>query len=246
MEQYVRQAMQVGLSEIGFAEHAPIVEPRERNYAMTAPNLPVYQKAVEKLQEQFKGITIRIGLEADYFPGFEEKTRAILETYPYDYVIGSIHFIEGWGFDDPNERSRWNDQNIDRVYEDYYGLLRRSAESRLFDIMGHVDLVKKFGHRPSSNLTHEIQKTAEVFKKTGVAIEINTSGLRKPVGEIYPSLAALMIYQKAGVPITFGSDAHTAADVGRDFDKAIALAKAAGYTEFLNFKNRKIERKFSF
>lgn len=112
----------------------------------------------------------------------------------------------------------------------------------MFDIMGHVDLVKKFGHRPSQDMTNEIEKTAKVFKETGVAVEINTAGLRKPVKEIYPSLAALKIYCKAGVPLTFGSDAHDPQDVGRDYDKAMDLAKSAGYKEYILFKQRKIER----
>jgi histidinol-phosphatase (PHP family) len=109
--------------------------------------------------------------------------------------------------------------------------------------MGHVDLVKKFGNRPTEDLTGEIEETAQVFKKAGMAIEINTSGLRKPVQEMYPSPGALKIYQKAGVALTFGSDAHDPKDVGKDFDKAIALAHSVGYKEYLIFKQRKVEKK---
>lgn len=108
--------------------------------------------------------------------------------------------------------------------------------------MGHVDLVKKFGHRPSADMTGEVEATAKVFKDSGVTVEINTSGLRKPVKEIYPSLDCLRIYAKAGVPVTFSSDSHEPGDVGRDYDKAADLARAAGYTEYNVFKARKIER----
>jgi len=113
----------------------------------------------------------------------------------------------------------------------------------MFNIIAHADLVKKFGHRPTQDLTKEVQKTAEAFKKAGVAIEINTSGLRKPVKEIYPTLEDLKVYCAAGVPITFGSDSHAPSEVAMDFDKAVDLAKAAGYKEYLLFAGRKITRK---
>jgi histidinol-phosphatase (PHP family) len=120
--------------------------------------------------------------------------------------------------------------------------LRKSAESKLFDIMGHVDLVKKFGHRATEDMTGEVEETARVFRSTGMTVEINTSGLRKPVGEIYPAASILKIYAKAGVPITFSSDSHDPQDVGRDYDKAAALAKEAGYKEYRVFKRRKVAR----
>ena len=125
---------------------------------------------------------------------------------------------------------------------DYYALLRQSAQSKLFDIMGHVDLVKKFGHKPTEDMTEEITKTAKVFKESGVAVEINTSGLRKPCKEMYPALNCLKIYAKAGIPLTFGSDAHNPKHVGADFKSAVVLAKRAGFKECVTFKNRKIEQ----
>ncbi|MFC1510680.1 histidinol-phosphatase, partial [Candidatus Omnitrophota bacterium] len=118
--------------------------------------------------------------------------------------------------------------------------LRAAASSGLFDIMAHVDLVKKFGHRPTVDMTDEIQKTAESFKAAGVAIEVNSSGLRKPVGEIYPSLDNLIIYCNAGVPLVFGSDSHAPNQVACDFDQALALALEAGYKEHVIFEKRKI------
>lgn len=103
--------------------------------------------------------------------------------------------------------------------------------------------LRSFGHRPKSDMTTEIMVTAEVFQAAGVAIEINTAGLRKPVNEMYPSLAALRIYCQQGVPLTFGSDAHAPKDVGAAFDQAAQLALEAGYTEYVTFKQRKIERR---
>ncbi len=241
--EYARHAREVGLEEIGFSDHAPLVSHEDPSITMNIKQLPRYHRMIEEVQKKYTPLRIKIALEADFIPGYEKKTKAILKGYPYDYVIGSVHFINQWGFDDPSERERWQEKDINQVYHDYYDLLRKSAASGLFDIIGHADLVKKFGHRASEDMTEEVKKTAKVFKKAGVAVEINTAGLRKPVGEMYPAADCLKIYQAAGVPLTFGSDAHDPKDVGKDFDQAMTLASAVGYKEYLIFKQRKVERK---
>ena len=241
--EYAEQAIKVGLKEIGFSDHAPFVHKVDPRVTMNHQQLPDYYHMMEDVKEKYKGrLEIKIAIEADFIPGYESKTKVVLEDYPYDYVIGSVHFIKEWGFDDPAERSKWDEQDVNGVYHDYYDLLRRSAQSGLYDIMAHVDLVKKFGHRATEDMTGEVQKTAKVFKDCGVAIEINTAGLRRPVQEIYPALSALKIYAQAGVPLTFGSDAHKPNEVGCDFDLAVELAKQAGYKEYVLFRKRKIER----
>lgn len=239
--EYVEQALAAGLAIIGFSDHAPLLISHHPPYTMSSDELPVYHGLIQDVQRRYSNISIRLGIEADYFPGREEETRQMLAGYPYDYVIGSVHFINGWAFDDPDTRQRklWEVKEVDNVYREYFRHLRLAAESGLYNIMGHIDLVKKFGHRPKSDLTDEIIQTAKTFRKTGVAIEINTSGLRKPVKEIYPSMDYLKICCGEKVPITFGSDAHDPKDVGRDFDKAVAWAKEAGYSEYLIFENGK-------
>lgn len=242
--EYVLCALQAGLHEIGFSDHAPLVAYQDPKIAMSLEQLPDYHRMIGDVQKEFsKKITIKIALEADFIKGLEHKTKEILSAFPYDYAIGSVHYLGEWGFDNPEDLHSWDGKNVDDVYRRYYEHLRLSAQTRLFDIMGHVDLVKKFGHRAQADMTAEIKKTAEVFKACGVAVEINTAGLRKPVAEIYPSLDALKIYCAAGVPLTFGSDAHKPQEVGKDFDKAYDWARAAGYKEYLVFKQRKIERK---
>lgn len=241
--EYALQAVRIGLEEIGFSDHAPMVFGSMPGVTMEPEDLPTYYKMMESVRDEFKDrLRIKIGIEADFIPGYEEKTRFLLDQYPYDYVLGAVHFIKEWGFDNPAERSKWDAKDINQVYADYFELLRQSALTNFFNIIAHCDLVKKFGHRPTDDIASEVRKTAEVFRFTGVSIEINTSGLRKPVKEMYPSLDHLKIYCKQKVPLTFGSDAHDPKDVGKDFTNAVNLAKAAGYSEYVTFKNRKIDR----
>lgn len=241
--EYVEHAIKMGLDEMGFSDHAPFIKGPLPGITMNRDELPLYLKMIQDVRDRYKNdIAIKIALEADYIPGWEDQTSKMIYEYPYDYIIGSVHFIGEWAFDDPAVRATWDQADVNRVYRSYYKLLQESAKSGLFDVIGHCDLVKKFGHRPTVDLTEEIRQTAEVFKKSGVAIEINTSGLRKPVREMYPALANLKIYREAGVPLTFGSDSHQPEDVGRDFDKALLLAQEAGYTEYVTFKDRQVEK----
>lgn len=238
---YAQHAVKAGLTQIGFSDHAPLLSHKDPTITMDLAELPAYHRMIEGVRLEFKDtLKVLVGIEADYIPGFEEQTRALLAGYPYDYVIGSVHFIEKWGFDDPIQMKEWDIRDVNEVYRDYNRLLRQSAQADMFDILAHIDLVKKFDFRPTVDMTGEIEENARVFKKSGVVIEINTSGLRKPVQEIYPSLHDLKLYCAQGIPITFGSDAHRPQDVGSHFDKGVELALAAGYTEYVLFEKRKI------
>jgi len=240
-QDYARHAVDIGLLEIGFSDHAPLFSHKDATITMDHSQLPIYHHMVESLRAEFADqLLIRLGIEADYMPGYEDRTKSMLSAYPYDYVIGSVHFLEKWGFDDPIQLKEWDNHDVNNVYREYYRLLRKSALSRMFDILGHVDLVKKFDFRPTEDMQAEIEENARVFKKTGVVIEINTSGLRKPAKEIYPSQEHLKLYCEKGIPITFGSDSHRPEDVGRDFDKGREWAMAAGYKEYVLFEKRNI------
>src|SRR5680860_1915085 len=111
--------------------------------------------------------------------------RDSLDSFPFDYVIGSVHFLDGWGFDDPRQRDTWTGRDIGEVYERYFELVAEAAETETFTILGHLDLVKKFGHRPERPLAEAARSLVERVARTGVAVEVNTAGLRKPVAEAY-------------------------------------------------------------
>ncbi len=243
VEEYVAEAKKKKLKEIGFSDHLPFVTHRDAQYTMDLPELPDYHRDIERARDRHAAeLTIKIGIEADYMEGQTGKIGKLLSEYPYDFVIGSVHFIKKWAFDDPREQEKWKNANVDEISRRYYDLLKAAAGAGIYDIMGHVDLVKKFGHRSSEDLTPLVEEAGEAFKKAGVSVEINTSGLRKPVKEIYPTPAILKIYRRHGVPITFSSDAHAPGDVGADFDQAASLAREAGYKEYVSYSKRKIER----
>jgi histidinol-phosphatase (PHP family) len=243
MADYVRKAISCELDEMGFSDHLPLRGDRgkELGLAMALAELPDYVNEVLELRKSFPEIRIKLGIEADYTPDTVSYTGDLLKKHNFDYVIGSVHYIGEWAFDHPGERNKWDSKDVDLVYKEYFGLLRKSASTLLFDIIGHCDLVKKFGDRPENELSEDLENTAKVFKECGVAVEINTSGLRKPVNEIYPSVEILKVYKKYDIPIVFGSDAHTPDDVGKNLDKAMLLAGEAGYREFVTFENRNMQ-----
>lgn len=242
MEEYVQRAIALGLREIGFSDHLHLYflprEQRDPTLAMAEEELPEYVDSVLQLRRQYPQIPIRLGVEADYFPSHEDALARILEPYPWDYVYGSVHFIGGWGFDDPKHIDRYADWDIDELYRTYFDLVRGAAATGLFDIIGHLDVVKKFGHRPAADPAGLFTAVAAALRDAGVCIEVSTAGLRKPVGEIYPGPALLAECACQGVPASLGSDAHQPSEVGIDFDRALEALGAAGYREINAFQRR--------
>ncbi|MBF7083264.1 histidinol-phosphatase HisJ family protein [Desulfallas sp. Bu1-1] len=240
MHEYVEKALELGLREIGFADHIPMywLEENERDpsLAMSPERLPEYVAEVERLRSYYRGITIKLGIEVDFIPGYEDEARRVLDAYPFDYVLGSVHYIDGWGFDNPAYIEEYKNHDIDELYRKYFKLVQQAARSGLFNVMAHPDLIKKFGYRPKGDLRELYAETAWVFAESGVCIEINTAGLRAPVEEIYPGLILLQECRKRGVPVTTGSDAHVPDQVGYRFDRALSLLTGTGYTKVLFFQ----------
>ncbi len=240
MWEYVEKALVLGLPEIGFADHIPMYwlndQDRDPGIAMSLEVLAEYVAEVEKLRVAYPDIPIKLGIEADYIPGFEAELTKILDSYPFDYVLGSVHYIDGWGFDNPAYLKRYKYYNIDDLYCRYFSLVQQAARCGLFNVLAHPDLIKKFGYRPQGDMREVYDKTAYAFAEAGVGAEINTAGLRVPAKEIYPALGLLQAFHKYAVPVTTGSDAHEPEQVGYEFDIVRPLLEEVGYSKVLYFK----------
>jgi len=237
---YARRALEVGLTEIGFSDHSPMARDDFDDWRMFASQLEEYVEKVRKAQRDLPQLAIRLALEVDYLPGHEDWIRELAAKYPWDYFIGSVHYVsDAWVIDHPKQISEWKKRDAHEVWLAYFDRLTLAAESGLFQIIGHADLPKKFGHRPPHNSTPLYEKFLTAAKKSNCAIELNTAGLRKDCKEIYPSREILRLAFDKGVPITFGSDAHAPTEVGLNFAEAMQLARSVGYKECCRWVQRR-------
>jgi histidinol-phosphatase (PHP family) len=236
---YAAKAVAGGLTEIGFSDHSPMAQDDFDDWRMRLDQLEEYVEAVRAAQQDFPQLTIRLALEVDYLAGQEDWIRDLASRHPWDYFIGSVHYISnGWDIDNPHKLSRWKDRDAYEVWAEYFDCLTQAANSGLFEIIGHADLPKKFGFVPDRDCTALFQTFLSAANRSGCAIELNTAGLRKECREIYPSRHILELARQTGVPITFGSDAHAPGEVGMNFAEALQLASDLGYTESCRFEQR--------
>ena len=232
---YARIAIDRGLDEICCTDHAPLGN-RDTDWTMKLADLDTYVELVRDAQLQFPQISIKLGLEVDFFPGREDWIRELAGMYPWDFILGSVHFIG----DFPVDRSAadWKDQDVDKRWQQYFQLLEQAAATQLFDSLAHPDLPKKFGFQPKA---FDCRPALRAVQAAGCAVEVSTAGLRKPCREIYPTEEFLRLARQLDIPITFGSDAHIPQDTGVDFNKAVALARRCGYDKLCRFTQRKRE-----
>ena len=238
---YKAEATKRKIPEICFADHVPSPDGYDPSHRMEISQIQEYRSMITSLQDGH-GPGVLFGIEADYYEGCETFLREWLPEQHFDYVLGSVHFIERWGFDNPAERHIWDSVDVTATWRTYFDLIGSLADSCLFDAAAHLDLPKKFGHRPSDNDLKEMAKPVlDRIAKADMGIELNTSGLKKPVSEIYPSPLILSLAFERDIPICFGSDAHRPSEVGNNFDNALRLAREAGYTRFFKISQRKKE-----
>lgn len=240
-EAYIDAAIAAGLSEYGVSDHAPQRPEPYDDWRMLEAELPAYFDWIGRARAHAAGrIPVRAGLECDWLEGCGGWIESLASRYPWDYLIGSVHYLGTWDFDNPKWLgSVWKDVDIDDVWARYWAAYARMAESGLFDILGHPDLIKKFGHLPTGDLARFYEPALDAIAASGCAIEINTAGWSKPCEEAYPSLAFLELACSAGIPLVISTDAHSPAEVGRDYERGIALAKEAGYVETQLFEQRR-------
>jgi histidinol-phosphatase (PHP family) len=233
-ELYVERARELGIDEIGFSEHVYHFGPTRDFWDIPwmlercTDDLDEYVDAV--LEAKRRGLPVKLGLEVDYFPGLEERMSGLLAPYPWDYLLGSVHYVDGRAVDQPPGLAE--ELGPARAWERYYDWLTRLAASGLVDVLAHPDLVKIYGHR------HPWDWSALLDALDGVCLEISAAGLRKPVGELYPDAALLDQAHEAGVGVTLACDAHEPQHVGRDLDRAVEHARAAGYETVTVFDRR--------
>ncbi len=232
-----------GLVEIGFSDHLTLHPSYPSvDWSLAEGELGAYVEEILALAAAAppSGPAVRLGLEADFVPASVGRLRALLAAHPFDYVIGSVHFVGDFPVD--TEASRWEALPPDRrdeTWAAYWRAVSDMAAARLFDIAGHLDLPKKFGHRPSADLTAERDAALDALAAAGMTIELNTSGWSYPAAEAYPAMAILRAARERDIPVIVTADAHRPAHLSRDFDRAARCLREAGYDSVVRFQGRR-------
>ena len=226
----IERAIAVGLAEIGIADHISPVQPTP----WQMPTIPFaelerYVAEVRDAASRYDEITVLLGIEADYLPEHEEHLRTLIDAWPFDYVIGGVHMVDGFDFNDPAMRHhpRWSD--TDTLFAAYYETVRRGAEFGGFDIIAHLDYIGLWGHTSGAAVDDAIDTSLDAIAASGAAIELNTDRFSDPAGVMYPSSDLLRAARARGVPLVISSDAHAAEQVGLLWDEALERAAEAGF-----------------
>jgi histidinol-phosphatase (PHP family) len=241
VEEYVSRALELGFDEIGCSDHAPLPGNYDEEHRMTLEEYySQYAPRVTEVTEQYEAkIRVRRGIEADYLVWAGEWNSKFIAENDFDFVIGSVHFIGPRGEEKPLFGREYEQSEIEALYEGYYLELARSARSGLFDIIGHCDIVKKFGSFSTKHIDELIWEAMQQIKKSDLCIEINTSGFRRPEQETYPGEKILTIARDLKIPMTLGSDAHKPEQVGLHFGIGIGLIEKYGSGRVSIFDRRK-------
>jgi len=240
----VKAAARAGLSEVGISDHL-VIHPAGRTFkwAMPLKRLGEYVAAVRRAAQAAR-LPVRLGIEADFFAATVARTRRLLDRHPFDFVIGSVHFAGGFLVD--KSRKSWAELTPARreaKWRTYWRSVSALARSRAFDIVGHLDVPKRFGFRMQEEAPRAALLALDAIAESGMALELNTAGWRHPAREAYPSPALLRAARERGIPILISADAHSPADIARSFGPARRLAREAGYARTVRFADRK--RSFS-
>lgn len=256
IEQYVRCARANGVDVVVFTEHLfrfreayalldgwwdadpnPQLAAATRAYWEDHINLslPAYVRLIEEAKAD--GLPVRLGMELDWIPGRAEELRALLAPYAWDCVLGSVHWLGAFLIDDEASLPEWRRRDVAAVWDEYGQLVEELAGAGLVDVLAHPDVVKVFGFRPADERPLR-ERLVRAAAANGLALEINTNGLRKPVAEMYPHPDVLPAARAAGVPVTLASDAHVPERLGAWFDEAITAARAAGYQGYAAYDRR--------
>ncbi len=240
-EEYLAAAQKARLAYWGVSDHFPAPAGYDAEFRMAPDDLPRYFGILDSLRAAAESSNLQVlaAVEFDYVPGRMNEVFAALDPLrqKFDYLIGSVHYVGDFAFDDPDKLADWPRYGVDAVWDDYLADLRDFVELGGFNVMAHSDLPKKFGFRPS-NYKNVVRRMTEIYECAavkGICLELNTAGLRVAADEIYPSPELLRAAFRAGMKITLGSDAHKPEHVAYGFDRAAGLARSVGWTSHTAF-----------
>jgi histidinol-phosphatase (PHP family) len=200
-------------------------------------SLESYVDAV--LGAQDDGLPVALGLEIDFFPETIEAVLELIEPYPWDFLIGSVHWIGGWAIDSSTSAYGFDRKGLEWAWRRYFELETELAASGSVDVLAHVDLPKKYGYRLPEEPVALYAQVIDAAVQSSTAVEVSSQGLRKPAAEEYPSPLLLSMFCDAGVPITLASDGHVPEEAALGHDEVVAAARAAGYSTRLRFERRR-------
>ncbi len=221
---YCEVARARGVLQMGITEHDRYLDKID---------LSAFREAREQ-----SDVGLRLGIEIDFVPGAEERMDDDATALPYDYVIGSVHRVDNEEIDRATNQRIYDEYETYDLYAAYYANVRKAALSGRFEVLGHPDLIKIFRHFPDRDITPMLEETADAVAESGIVVDVNAAGLRKPVGEVYPSRQLLEMFHRRGVPIILSSDAHAPDQVALGYDKSLKLVYDVGYREVVTFKDR--------
>lgn len=258
LERYVEAAAARGVEELAFTEHlarcvessdvlgpfwqeaaSPDLVEQTRAVVERDRNLSLEKFVDVVVRAKERGLPVLLGLEVDFFPGSIDAVAEFLAPYPWDILVGAVHFLHGWLYDRPSARELVESRGIRRVYEEYFRLETALAASGAVDVLAHPDRCKIHGLRPASEPLDLYRELVETAATTGTALEVSSAGLRKPCAEVYPAPALLRLGREAGLDITLASDAHTFDGAGWRHREVVAAARNAGYTQRVAFAARR-------
>ena len=221
---YCETARERGIRQMGITEHDRYI-----------PEIDL--AAFQEAREQSRDVDLRLGIEIDFVPGQEERMDRDAAAFPYDYVIGSVHRVIGEEVDHPDHQEIYERMETDELYARYFENVRKAALSGRFEVLGHPDLIKIFRRFPENDITPILEETSDAIAESGIVVDVNAAGLRKPIGEVYPSRDFLTMLHRRGVPIILSSDAHAADQVAMGYETSVKMVREVGYREVVTFEN---------
>lgn len=235
-DEYAAVALSRGFRGITFTCHCPLPDGFSASVRMAPEEFNDYISLIEATRQRFAGrLDVRLGLESDYYPGVEPWLETLHASAPLSHVLGSIHYQIS------DYRALYYKGDTFAYQHVYFDHLAQSAESGLFDTLAHPDLIKNESPREWNfqRIRPAIEEALDRIAATGVAMELNTSGMLKPVSEFNPSPEMLHMMRERNIPVVIGADAHVPERVGDGYAAALKLLASIGFDEVSHFIDRK-------